>query len=120
MDFAVVDPRVQQSRVFPEPTEEVILANLVEGILYAVLDEAPHTYIYCAANEEASGSYWLGYRDDQAEGGWHAGDGLLGLDVVRSAFRKYLHGDRSWRVDFRWAKQEDIDADGAIHGLGFV
>ena len=109
MNLAVLDSRDKQGRVISEPTEADVLTTVGESVLYAALAEAPHRYIYCSADEDAPGGFWLGYHDGPTEV-WYASEGLVDLDAIVRTFLKSLRGDRSWRLDFQWSKVYDDHA----------
>jgi hypothetical protein len=102
MDLGVVDPRVKEARLIASATDEDITTYVVEGIIYASLAQAPHTYIQCAVREELPFGFWLAYVDGTEGVRRHAMETPISLDQVAAAFLKYRRGDRSWRSDFSW------------------
>lgn len=76
------------------------------GILSPIEDQM--TYIQCAKQDEQM--YHLEHQDGSLDKHYRAVDEQIPLDRVLSAFRKFLHGDASWRTDFRWEKM-DLEAE---------
>jgi hypothetical protein len=85
-----------------EVTAEDIYAEDFDGEEYVILHAEDLTYIQCARSNEQECTYFLEYQDGSLERHYRVGDGLVPLDRVLDAFRKYLNGDQSWRFDFTW------------------
>ncbi len=90
-----------------EPTEVDILSRL-DGEEYAILSAggAGLTYMQCAVVEGPPRGYELEYQDGSLDEHYRAADAPIPFEQVVAALLKYLHGDESWRDDFRWEKMD--------------
>ncbi len=88
-------------KVRRDPTEEDIRGNLA-GQTFAILALDDETYIQCSSEAQPYGQYLLEYQQGSTAEHFRATDPRITSDRVVKAFCKYLEGDESWRLDFRW------------------
>lgn len=84
-----------------DATEEDIRGGLA-GQSFAILSSDDHTFIQCSTEGQPYGQYLLEYQQGSSHERYRAADPSITSDRVVKAFCKYLDGDESWRLDFRW------------------
>jgi hypothetical protein len=88
-------------KVKRDPAEEDIRGGLA-GQEFAILALDPQTFIQCSSQGQPYGQYVLEYQHGSAHERYRATDPKITSDRVVKAFCKYLDGDETWRLDFRW------------------
>jgi hypothetical protein len=83
---------------------EADIERLIEEEDFAILSRDDSTYIQCAEQSEPPYEYVLEYQNGSIQRHYRAVDEGIPLERVLAAFVNYLHGDESWRTDFRWEK----------------
>lgn len=91
---------LESGRVIHDATEADILAS-IEGEHFAILG-GDDTYIQYWVDETGKGPYTLEYQEGSLDKHYRAVGEPITRDRVLSALIKYLRGDESWRLDFRW------------------
>ncbi len=95
---------LESGRVVDIATENDI-RTLIPGEKFAILSVSSMKYMQCASPDIEPHSYFLEYQDGNLQEHYEVADAPLPVDKVISAFLKYLHGDISWRSDFRWQRK---------------
>jgi hypothetical protein len=108
-DRPISDPKARasmslmfgSSKVRRDASEEDIRGGLA-GQSFAILSSDDDTYIQCTTDGQPYGQYLLEYQQGSAHERYRASDPKITSNRVVDAFCKYLRGDESWRLDFRW------------------
>lgn len=92
-----------KGRVIKEPTEADIRACLDaerSGVLYVGPDE----FMQYGGPTRLRPTFQLEYKDGSQDGLFQAAADHISRDQILAALLKYLRGDSSWQLEYRWKK----------------
>lgn len=103
-----MDLSLASGRVIQDATSGDIL-SFIDGEDFAILSNAPESYIQCGRRDEPPIEFDLEYRDGSPDKHYRAADGPITLDRVILAFIWYSQGDPAWQSRFRWERMDFSD-----------